>query len=233
MISLTVNGKPQNIDTSPDMPLLWAVRETLGLTGTKYGCGMALCGACTVHVDGAARCASCVTPVSAVAGKQVTTIEGLSDQDRPPGPAGLDRDRRAAVRLLPVRADHVGGGAARAEQRTPTDAGHRRGHGRQHLPLRHVPAHPRGHSPRRRARPRRRRVMAPGPRARSAAARLLKGGLAVGAGLVVGFRLPFLDAILARRAGRRGLRAQPVAPHRPGRRRHHHQLGARDGAGLA
>jgi isoquinoline 1-oxidoreductase alpha subunit len=77
MISLTVNDKPQQLDVSPDTPLLWVVRENLGLTGTKYGCGMALCGACTVHVDGAPLRA-CVTPVSAVAGKRVTTIEGLS-----------------------------------------------------------------------------------------------------------------------------------------------------------
>ena len=71
MIALTVNGTPRQLDVPPDMPLLWAVRESLGLTGTKYGCGMALCGACTVHVDGA-PVRACVTPVSAVAGKQVT-----------------------------------------------------------------------------------------------------------------------------------------------------------------
>jgi isoquinoline 1-oxidoreductase subunit alpha len=92
MISVTVNGTPRQLDVPPDMPLLWAVRETLGLTGTKYGCGMALCGACTVHVDGApAR--SCVTPVSAVAGKQVTTIEGLSAQtDHPAQRAWIELD---------------------------------------------------------------------------------------------------------------------------------------------
>ena len=79
MIALTVNGTPRKLDVAPDMPLLWAIRESLGLTGTKYGCGMALCGACTVHVDGAPTRA-CVTPVSAVAGKRVTTIEGLSEK---------------------------------------------------------------------------------------------------------------------------------------------------------
>lgn len=79
MIALTVNGTPRQLDVSPDMPLLWAIREALGLTGTKYGCGMALCGACTVHVDGTPARA-CVTPVSAVTGKRVTTIEGLSDK---------------------------------------------------------------------------------------------------------------------------------------------------------
>jgi isoquinoline 1-oxidoreductase alpha subunit len=76
-ISFILNGKPQSVDVSPEMPLLWVLRDTLNMTGTKFGCGMALCGACTVHIDGkAAR--SCVTPVSTVAGKKITTIEGLS-----------------------------------------------------------------------------------------------------------------------------------------------------------
>src|SRR4051812_37262683 len=77
MITFSVNGKPVSVDAEPSTPLLWVLREDLGLTGTKYGCGMAQCGACTVHIDGeAAR--SCVAPVSRVAGKKVTTIEGLS-----------------------------------------------------------------------------------------------------------------------------------------------------------
>ena len=76
-ISFVLNGKPQTVDVSPEMPLLWVLRDTLAMTGTKFGCGMALCGACTVHIEGkAAR--SCVTPVSTVSGKKVTTIEGLS-----------------------------------------------------------------------------------------------------------------------------------------------------------
>ena len=92
MVSLTVNGTTRQLDVPLDMPLLWAVRETLGLTGTKYGCGMALCGACTVHVDGAPT-RSCVTPVSAVAGKQITTIEGLSAQtDHPAQRAWIELD---------------------------------------------------------------------------------------------------------------------------------------------
>ena len=77
MISVTVNGKAQQVDVEPDVPLLWVVRENLNLTGTKYGCGIAQCGACTVHVDGK-PVRACVTPVSAVVGKKVTTIEGLS-----------------------------------------------------------------------------------------------------------------------------------------------------------
>jgi len=74
---LTLNGKKISVDVPPDTPLLWVLRDTLGLTGTKFGCGQALCGACTVHLDGAAI-RSCTTPVSAAEGKRVTTIEGLS-----------------------------------------------------------------------------------------------------------------------------------------------------------
>ena len=78
MIKLNVNGKPVSVDAEPDMPLLWALREDLQLTGTKFGCGMALCGACTVHVDGQAV-RSCSTPLSAVVGKKVTTIEAIGN----------------------------------------------------------------------------------------------------------------------------------------------------------
>jgi len=77
MISLTVNGKPYNVDVPPDMPLLWVIRDVIGLTGTKFGCGLSQCGACTVHLDGNAV-RSCGTPASVAAGKKVTTIEGLS-----------------------------------------------------------------------------------------------------------------------------------------------------------
>lgn len=77
MIKLRVNRKEHQVDVSPDTPLLWVLRETIGLTGTKFGCGMALCGACTVHLDGEAV-RSCVTPVVRAAGKEITTIEGLS-----------------------------------------------------------------------------------------------------------------------------------------------------------
>lgn len=82
-ITLSVNGAERSVDVDPNMPLLWVIRETLGLTGTKFGCGMALCGACTVHLDGA-PIRSCVTPVSVAAGKAVTTIEGISpDRSHP------------------------------------------------------------------------------------------------------------------------------------------------------
>jgi len=78
MIKFTVNGNPVSLEAEPDMPLLWALREDLQLTGTKFGCGMALCGACTVHVDGEAV-RSCSTPLSAVAGRKVNTIEAVGD----------------------------------------------------------------------------------------------------------------------------------------------------------
>jgi len=78
MISLTVNGKPYNVDVAPDMPLLWVIRDVIGLTGTKFGCGLSQCGACTVHLEGNAV-RSCSTPASLAAGKRVTTIEGLSN----------------------------------------------------------------------------------------------------------------------------------------------------------
>src|SRR5689334_10912724 len=77
MIQLVVNGQTRNVDVKPEMPLLWVLRDILGLTGTKFGCGMALCGACTVHVDGEAV-RSCVFPVSGAVGKRIVTIEGLA-----------------------------------------------------------------------------------------------------------------------------------------------------------
>ena len=83
MVKLSVNQREYTVDARPDTPLLWALRDSIGLTGTKYGCGMALCGACTVHVDGEAV-RSCVTPIASVEGKAIVTIEGLSpDRSHP------------------------------------------------------------------------------------------------------------------------------------------------------
>ena len=82
-MQLTVNGVSREVQAPPDMPLLWVLRDMLGLTGTKFGCGMAQCGACTVHVNGEPL-RSCVMPVSAVAGKSITTIEGLSSDGQHP-----------------------------------------------------------------------------------------------------------------------------------------------------
>ncbi|MHB1621328.1 MAG: (2Fe-2S)-binding protein [Sulfuricella sp.] len=75
MISFIINGKPHTVDAAPDTPLLWVLRDALGLTGTKFGCGVSQCGACTVHINGA-PVRSCITPVSAAAGQKITTIEG-------------------------------------------------------------------------------------------------------------------------------------------------------------
>ncbi len=91
-IDFILNGKPQTVDVNPEMPLLWVLRDTLNMPGTKFGCGMALCGACTVHIDGAAA-RSCVTPVSSICGKKITTIEGLSsDGNHPVQRAWMETD---------------------------------------------------------------------------------------------------------------------------------------------
>ncbi|HEY7962614.1 MAG TPA: (2Fe-2S)-binding protein [Steroidobacteraceae bacterium] len=92
MIKLNINGRDTRVDVDPDMPLLWLLRDTLALTGTKFGCGMALCGACTVHLDGQPTRA-CVTPVSAIGARRVTTIEGLSpDSSHPVQRAWIELD---------------------------------------------------------------------------------------------------------------------------------------------
>ena len=92
MITLHINGEDKSVDAPEDMPLLWVLRDLVGLTGTKFGCGMAQCGACTVHVDGVAM-RSCITPASAIAGKKVTTIEGLGkDGDHPVQRAWIEAD---------------------------------------------------------------------------------------------------------------------------------------------
>ncbi|HEY2015679.1 MAG TPA: (2Fe-2S)-binding protein [Bryobacteraceae bacterium] len=91
-VKFTLNGKAQTVDAPPAMPLLWVLRDTLGMTGTKFGCGMALCGACTVHVNGQPM-RSCSTPISSLAGKSVTTIEGLSpDSSHPVQLAWIEAD---------------------------------------------------------------------------------------------------------------------------------------------
>jgi isoquinoline 1-oxidoreductase alpha subunit len=89
-IKFTLNGKPQTVDAVPEMPLLWVIRDTLGMTGTKFGCGMAMCGACTVHVNGDAV-RSCITKVETVAGKAITTIEGL-EGNHPVQQAWVEQD---------------------------------------------------------------------------------------------------------------------------------------------
>ena len=121
MARITVNGIPHDVDVDPDTPLLWVLREQLGLTGTKYGCGVAQCGACTVHVDGAAT-RSCALPVSAVEpGQTVTTIEGLS-------PDGGHAVQKAWLALDVPQCGYCQAGmimaaaALVAQSRNPTDA---------------------------------------------------------------------------------------------------------------
>jgi isoquinoline 1-oxidoreductase subunit alpha len=120
MLSLTVNGKTVEVDAEPDTPLLWVLRDQLGLVGTKYGCGIAQCGACTVHVDGVAT-RSCQLPVESAAGNKIVTIEGLS------GPIG-DAVRTAWQQLEVVQCGYCQSGqimaaaALLAENRKPADS---------------------------------------------------------------------------------------------------------------
>jgi len=119
-MKLTINGKQHDVDAPPTMPLLWAIRDLVGLTGTKFGCGIAQCGACTVHIDGVPR-RSCVTSVSSVEGKQITTIEGLS-------PDGSHPVQRAWADLDVVQCGYCQSGqimtaaALLADKPTPSDA---------------------------------------------------------------------------------------------------------------
>ena len=145
MITLTLNGRNTSVDVDADMPLLWVLRDILGLTGTKYGCGMALCGACTVHLeDQPVR--SCVTPVSAAAGKRVTTIEGLSADNSHPV-------QRAWIELDVPQCGYCQSGqimsavALLAQTAQPTDAEIDTAMA-GNLPLRHLSTHPRRHSSR-------------------------------------------------------------------------------------
>ncbi len=108
---LNVNGQSTTVDAPPDMPLLWVLRDVLNLHGTKYGCGIGQCGACTVQLNGkAAR--SCLTPVSTVGNQAITTIEGLSADGTSSRATRVEGDRRPAMRILPGGTDDGGRGAA-------------------------------------------------------------------------------------------------------------------------
>ena len=109
-----VNGRRHDLDVSPDMPLLWVLRDNLGLTGTKFGCGLGQCGACTVHVDGDAV-RSCMTPASRRRRQEDHDHRGAVADLNPSAADGVGCRAGAAVRLLPVGPDHVGGGAARED----------------------------------------------------------------------------------------------------------------------
>ena len=132
---LIVNGQTYELDVPPDMPLLWVIRDVIGLTGTKFGCGIAACGACTVHLDGIAV-RSCALPVGNVSGK-VTTIEGLSAKGDHPVQKAWLKTHGAAVRLLSERADDAGRVAAQHEPEAD-GRGYRWRHGGQHLPVRNL-----------------------------------------------------------------------------------------------
>ena len=146
-VSFTINGQAASVDAADDTPLLWVVRENLKLTGTKFGCGSGLCGACTVHVDGKAM-RSCQTSLKDVAGKKVTTIEGLSANNSHPL-------QKAWIAEQVPQCGYCQSGqimqAAEllAKNKKPSRAADRRAHGRQHLPLWHLSAHRSRHSTRR------------------------------------------------------------------------------------
>ena len=138
MARLTINGRSLEVNVNPSTPLLWAIREQAGLTGTKYGCGVAQCGACTVHVDGVAI-RSCVMPVAAVAGKKITTIEGLATG------AVLHKVQKAWLDHEVPQCGYCQAGmimavAALLKDKPTADRRRHRREDHQHLSLRHVPA---------------------------------------------------------------------------------------------
>ena len=151
MAAFTVNGQRKEVGVDGDTPLLWVLREHLKMTGTKFGCGVAACGACTVHVDGN-PIRSCITPVSMVEGMSVTTIEGLS-------PDGSHPLQKAWIAEQVPQCGYCQSGqimqaaALLARNKSPSRDADRRAHGRQSLPLRHLPAHHQRHPARRAGRP--------------------------------------------------------------------------------
>src|SRR5829696_4247375 len=183
MARLTVNGKPHEVDVEPDTPLLWVLREQIGLTGTKYGCGIAQCGACTVHINGEAV-RSCSLPVSEAEGKQVTTIEGLAQNGvlHKVQKAWLDHDvpQCGYCQTGMIMAVGASQGQGKADRRR-----HRLRH-HQHLPVRHLPAGPRGNPRRCRERVTREAAMNEMPRMNRRS--FLVSSAA--AGLSLGFHIP-------------------------------------------
>ena len=193
MIELNVNGSARSVAVPEDMPLLWVLRDVLGMTGTKFGCGIAQCGACTVHLDGEPT-RSCITAVGDAAGKAVTTIEAVGES-----PAGK-AIQQAWLDVEVVQCGYCQSGqimsATRADRRqSGTDRRrHRRGDVRQHLPLRHLRAHPRGDQAGGRvAGHEGRPVMtgiAVGLDPHVTRRSFLQAGAALGGGLVIGWHLP-------------------------------------------
>ena len=142
MIQLTVNGETHAFEGEGDLPLLWYLRDFLGLTGSKYGCGKGLCGACTVHLDGQAI-RSCSVTMDRLDGRQHHDHRRAGRGWRASTSDRLGGTQGAAVRVLPVRADHAGGGVAGRQSGSGRTADRRR-HERRDLPLWHVPAYPGG-----------------------------------------------------------------------------------------
>ena len=142
MAALTINGKAYQADVDPRTPLLWVIRDTLGLTGTKYGCGIAQCGCCTVHISGVAT-RSCSVPVSYAQGKQITTIEGLAVDGK------LSKVQQAWLDHEVPQCGYCQSGmimavAALLKDKSAADGRRHRRRDHQHLPLRHLCAGPRG-----------------------------------------------------------------------------------------
>ena len=146
MIVFTVNGKERRVDVSPETPLLWVLREKLGLTGSKFGCGEGLCGACTVHIDGTPQ-RSCITPVGDVQGKRVVTIEGIPE-NHPVKKAWLAQEVSQCGYCQPGQI--MSAVALLAEEAETDRRRYRQRHERQPLPLRHLWPHPSGDPCRRR-----------------------------------------------------------------------------------
>jgi len=117
MAKLNINGRTHDIEVEPDTPLLWVIREQVGLTGTKYGCGVAQCGACSVHVNDEVTRSCSVQVGSLKPSDRIVTIEGLVDR-LASGAEGMGGGRRAAMRLLPIRTDHGGGSIAQTHAET-------------------------------------------------------------------------------------------------------------------
>ncbi len=227
--TLTVNGERRQFEAAADTPLLWVLRDILNLTGTKYGCGAGLCRACTIHLDGEASF-SCQIPISAADGRRVTTIEGLSPDRSHPLQTGVDRGRRAAVRLLPAGTDHERGCAARedarAERRARSTTGCRRTC---------VAAGPTTGSGARSSAPPRSESSMAEPRRSSSDGSLSRRALlqvsgGVGLGLVVSFLARGRCRARARGAAARSRRrGQRLRPHRARRNRHLLAAEIRDG----
>src|SRR6202020_412684 len=139
MITLHVNGQAQSFDGDPSMPVLWYLRDVLGLTGTKFGCGVAACGACTIHLDGDAT-RSCQTQMADANGKSVTTIEGLDPEGNHPVQKAWRALNVPQCGYLPGWPDHAGGRASEANASSDR-LRHRQHDVRQHLPVRNLSAH--------------------------------------------------------------------------------------------